>query len=895
MKKLLLIFWVMLIAPVTMAETRVIGLSQCMLDDAWRQSMLRDAEIELSNYDNVRLVVRDANSSNATQIEQIEELINMGVDVLIISPFESEPITAVAEKAYQKGIPTIITDRRIQSEQYTTFIGGENYSIGVAAGEYAARLLPAKGARILEIWGLPSSSPAQERHAGFVDALRAVGVQYQLDSVEANWRYDTAKVAIQAVQDIEQYDLVYSHNDMMAIAARQYIDSQYITDGGGGKSKNSVKQIPILGVDAVPGAGLEAVADGRINASFLYPTGGAEVISTAMRIMQGDSVPKEIALSTMVIEKDAATSLIMQNQRLINYQQSIAHQQDKIDNLSEQYVFLRNSLATIMLLLLVILLVLVAFLFMYRQLKKSHRQLAKLNAEIEQATAQKIQFFINISHEIRTPLTLIMAPLAKVIQLANDPIIQEELQTINRNARRLLHEVNQVLDFRKIEATGVTLTPREVAIVPLVQDASCCFTGAARDNHIHFSVTNDGGSPMLVLDAEKIEKVVANLISNAFKFTPEDGFISVHTEDIGSAVRITVSNSGKGIAPDELPHIFERFYSKKASKISSTGIGLHLVKEYIRLHNGTVDVSSEVGKLTTFTIVLPKENGLIQNTEHGTQNTEYGMTIETDEVVQKMLKQKVDATILVVEDEEEIRHYLVRELSENFTVFTATNGKEALQYIESQEVSLILSDVMMPKMNGFELCHEVKNNINFSHIPIILLTALGSERQQLYGTATGADEYIAKPFQSDYLRLKIMRLLEQKQRIAASLLQRNTQQLIAPVSHPQQSVDSLDDLFLRKLLQRIQEIYTDSDYNIERLSDDMAMSRGHFYRKVKALTGHTPVDFVRQYRLNRAAELLRQKQHSISEIAYMTGFSSPAYFTKCFKAQFSCTPGDYKD
>ncbi len=318
MKRLLFIAIGCLIMAGGWAETRVIGLSQCMLDDAWRQSMLRDAEIELSNYDNVQLVVRDANSSNAKQIEQIEELIAMGVDVLIISPFESEPITAIAEKAYRSGIPTIITDRRIQSDQYTTFIGGENYSIGVAAGEYAARLLPPKGARILEIWGLPSSSPAQERHAGFVDALRAIGAQYQLDSVEANWRYDTAKVAIQAVEDIGQYDLVYSHNDMMAIAVREILDTRRWTKDDG--------QIPILGVDAVPGAGLEAVADGRINASFLYPTGGAEVIRTAMQIMQGDSVPKEIALSTMVIERNAANSLIMQNKRLINYQQSIAHQ-----------------------------------------------------------------------------------------------------------------------------------------------------------------------------------------------------------------------------------------------------------------------------------------------------------------------------------------------------------------------------------------------------------------------------------------------------------------------------------------------------------------------------------------------------------------------------------------
>ncbi len=870
------------------AKEYVIGMSQCMLDDAWRQSMLRDAEIELSNYDNVRLVLRDANSSNERQIKQIEELIAMGVDVLIISPFESEPITEIAEKAYQTGIPTIITDRRIQSDQYTTFIGGENYQIGVAAGEYAAHLLPRTGARILEIWGLPSSSPAQERHAGFIDALHNAKVEYIIDSIEANWRYDTAKVAIQAVQNSEQYDLVYSHNDMMAIAAREYMNERR-------ESKNA-EVIPILGVDAVPGAGLEAVADGRISASFLYPTGGAEVIRTAMQILRGDSVSKEIALSTMPIEKDAAKSLIMQNKRLLDYQQSITHQKAKIDTLSERYMFLRSSLATIVALLIVIILVLVAFLWMYHQLKKSHRQLAALNEEIEKATTQKIQFFMNISHEIRTPLTLIMGPLTKLLHLENKPALLEELHLIDRNAKRLLREVNQMLDFRKIEATGVTLTPQDVAIVSLVEDASCYFIGEAQERHIHFAVTTDNQSPILVLDAEKMEKVLVNLISNAFKFTPENGMIRIHTEDLGASIRISVSNSGKGIAENDLPHIFDRFYSKKDSKISSTGIGLHLVKEYVKLHNGTVDVTSSMGQLTTFTIVLPKENGLVATAP--TLAEGYGLSVETDALLQNMLQERVDATLLVVEDDEDIRQYLVRELSANFTVFTATNGKEALAHIENQEVSLIVSDVMMPKMNGFELCHAVKNNINFSHIPIILLTALSNERQQLYGTATGADDYIAKPFNSDFLRLKIMRLLEQQKQVAANLLKRNANHLFAlPTAEKDIDslpIESLDDLFLRKLLQRIQEIYTDSEYNIERLSDDMAMSRGHFYRKVKALTGHTPVDFVRQYRLNRASELLLQKQYAISEIAYMTGFSSPAYFTKCFKAQFSCTPGDYK-
>lgn len=284
----------------------VIGISQCMLDDAWRQAMIREVGIEASNYDHIRVIVKDANSTNERQIEQIRELIARKVDVLIISPFESAPLTAVAEEAYRAGIPTIITDRKVDTEQYTTFVGADNYEIGLSAGRYAAGRLPANAA-ILEIWGMAGSSPAQERHNGFRDALKS-RTDLTFRRIEGNWRYDTAAEQLKTLAADEPVDFVFAHNDMMAIAAREHflaVDSVHD------------RQLPVIGMDAVAGAGLEAIADGRIDASFLYPTGGEQVIRTAVQLIRGEEVPHYIPLSSGVVDRAAARTLLLDRKSVV--------------------------------------------------------------------------------------------------------------------------------------------------------------------------------------------------------------------------------------------------------------------------------------------------------------------------------------------------------------------------------------------------------------------------------------------------------------------------------------------------------------------------------------------------------------------------------------------------
>lgn len=314
-------------------KKHVIGLSQCMLDDAWRQAMINDMRIEASNYDDVEIIIKDAQNNNETQIQQIRDLIRQKVDVLIISPYQSEPITAVAEEAYRAGIPTIITDRKVNTDQYTSFVGANNYEIGLAAGNYAANYLP-PNAIILEIWGLTQTSPAQERHKGFVDALRE-REDLSFRKIEGQWLVDTARMELQKLEHPEQIDFVYAHNDMMAIAAREYFMAWDSIRG---------RELRIIGVDAVAGAGLEAVEDGRINASFLYPTGGEQVIRTAMRIIQGEPVDKFIPLRTAPVDHQSARTLLLQADQLQKYRQRIEAQRSRIDGLSDRFYFLRNSL-----------------------------------------------------------------------------------------------------------------------------------------------------------------------------------------------------------------------------------------------------------------------------------------------------------------------------------------------------------------------------------------------------------------------------------------------------------------------------------------------------------------------------------------------------------------------
>lgn len=877
-------------------KKRVIGLSQCMLGDAWRQAMINDMRIEASNYDNLEIIIKDAGNNNETQIRQIRELIRRRVDVLIISPYQSAPITAVAEEAYRAGIPTIITDRKVDTDLYTTFVGANNYEIGEAAGTYASGYL-APGAVILEIWGLAETSPAQERHQGFVDQLlRRDDLVYR--KIEGQWLYDTARVQLQKLAHPEEIDFVYSHNDMMAIAAREYFTAWDSVRG---------KSLKIIGVDAVPGAGLEAVEDGRIDASFMYPTGGEPIVRTAMQILEGRPVDRFIPLSTARVDQPTARTLLLQAGQLQNYKQRIEAQRERIDNLAGRFHFLTSSLWVITLLMIGFILLSAYVVYINRKIRlanaalretnrkeeEQRRKLISLNAEIKEVTAQKLQFFTNVSHEVRTPLTLILAPLDRLVGLLHDSPYLADLELIRKNAGRLLRVINQILDFRKVENNQEKLKIRQADLAAFTAEVKSYFDSMANVRQITYTFQAACAPLPVWFDPDLMEKVLVNLLSNAFKFTAEGGAVGISvTEEEGKAC-IRVKDNGCGIKPESLPYLFDRFYTENRSV--GTGIGLHLASAYIRMHGGEITVESRPGEGTVFTVRLLKgkahfAGGMI--TELPVSPLVYEASTLDDTEEKALLSATYPYTVLVVEDDDEVRAYLEKELRGNFRVLTAANGKTAQKIVEAEDVSLVLSDVMMPEMNGFELCRALKTDLASSHIPVILLTALSDERQKMYGLSGGADGYIQKPFQVNYVKLRIIRLLEERRRLREQLLQKLQENSLL-LAEPGK-VENIDDVFLGKFMAQIEAVYADSDYNVEKLSETLGLSRGHLHRKIKELTGISPVDFLRNYRLGKAARLLRQKKFTISEVAYQTGFTSPAYFSKCFKAVYHITPTEFQ-
>ena len=863
-------------------KRHVIGLSQCMLDDAWREAMINDMRIEASNYDDVEIIIKDAQNNNETQIQQIRDLIRQKVDVLIISPYQSEPITAVAEEAYRAGIPTIITDRKVNTDQYTSFVGANNYEIGLAAGNYAAHYLPSN-AIILEIWGLTQTSPAQERHKGFVDALRE-REDLSFRKIEGQWLVDTARMELRKLEHPEQIDFVYAHNDMMAIAAREYFMAWDSIRG---------RDLRIIGVDAVAGAGLEAVEDGRINASFLYPTGGEQVIRTAMRIIQGEPVDKFIPLRTAPVDHQSARTLLLQADQLQKYKQRIEAQRSRIDGLSDRFYFLRNSLGVISLLMIGFIALSIYAFYINRKMRQANRKLISLNAEMKEVTAQKLQFFTNVSHEVRTPLTLILAPLDRLIVSLRESPYASDLRLIQKNANRLLRVINQILDFRKVEGKQEKLAVREIDLVPFVGEIKSYFDSMASVRAISYTFTSSIKQCTLWIDPDLLEKVFFNLLSNAFKFTPEGGSVRIELTEEGDRVFIRVVDTGSGIQPGNLPHLFDRFYTEDRSM--GTGIGLHLVKEYIHMHGGEIRVESEPGQRTTFTVCLRKGKAHFEDSdlmETSVSHQAYEASRLDDSETKEMLSKTYPYTILITEDDDEVRGFLERELSLHFKIRTAANGKEALRVLEEEEISLVVSDVMMPEMNGFELCRTIKSQLPFSHIPVILLTALTDERQRIFGITGGADDYIQKPFHTDYVKIKIIHLLQERRKLRERLLEKLRDNKLL-LSEPEK-VESIDDAFLRKFAEQIEAVYADPEYNVEKLSETLGLSRGHLHRKIKELTGTAPVEFLRTYRLNKATQLLRQNAYTVSEVAYRTGFSSPAYFSKCFKAVYGVTPTEYQ-
>ncbi len=898
-----------------------IGVAQCS-DDSWRHKMNDEILREAMFYDGVSVEIRSAGDDNRQQAEDVRYFIDKGVDLLIISANEAAPMTPIVEEAYQKGIPVILVDRKILSDKYTAYISADNYEIGRAVGNYMASTLKGKG-NVVELTGLSGSTPAMERHQGFMAAISNFPDIKLIDKADAAWERKPAEVAMDSIlRRHPKIDAVYAHNDRIAPGAYQ-----------AARKAGREKEMIFVGIDALPGKGngLELVLDSVLNATFIYPTNGDKVLQLAMNILEAKPYPRETIMNTAVVDRTNAHVMQLQTAHISELDEKIETLNGRIDGylsrVATQQVVMYGGLVILLLvagLLVVVYNSLRSKNRLNRELSEQKRQLEEqrdkleeqrdqleqqrdklaeqrdqliqLSHQLEEATHAKLVFFTNISHDFRTPLTLVADPVAHL--LADKTLSDDQhrmLLLVQRNVNILLRLVNQILDFRKYENGKMEYTPVPVDILSSFKGWNESFLAAARKKHIHFSFDNMPDTDYHTLaDVEKLERIYFNLLSNAFKFTPENGKVTVRlsalTKEDDRWIRFTVSNTGSMISAEHIRNIFDRFY-KIDMHHAGSGIGLALVKAFVELHGGTISVESDEKQGTVFTVDLPvrtcacetsslEESPVSSVSEASSLND--ALPIEEEELEKNYDSSK--PSVLIIDDNVDIRSYVHGLLHTNYTVIEAADGSEGIRKAMKYVPDLIISDVMMPGIDGIECCRRLKSELQTCHIPVILLTACSLDEQKIQGYDGGADSYISKPFSSQLLLARVRNLIDSHRRLKQFF---GGGQALA-----KEDVCDMDKDFVEKFKTLIDAKMGDSGLNVEDLGKEMGLSRVQLYRKIKSLTNYSPNELLRIARLKRAASLLASSDMTVAEIGYEVGFSSPSYFAKCYKEQFGESPTD---
>lgn len=524
------------------------------------------------------------------------------------------------------------------------------------------------------------------------------------------------------------------------------------------------------------------------------------------------------------------------------------------------------------------------------QMKFAIRQERQEAVRMHELDMMKIKFFTNVSHEFRTPLTLILTPLEKLLKQSADTEQRSQFELIQRNAKRLLNLVNQLLDFRKMEVQEIKFQPSEGDIIQFIRETVSSFSDLSEKKNIKLEFQSAHTSLETIFDQDKLEKILFNLLSNAFKFTPEHGSVSVCVElqqdREEHVIQIQVKDTGIGISSDKLDRVFERFFQNElpSSMVNQgSGIGLSITKEFVKIQGGTVSVVSEVGTGTCFTVRLPLHE-ITQSTAPA--SVELVPMLEEEEFSTELLANQ-KPVLLLVEDNEDFRFYLKDNLKAAYEILEAGNGHEAWKKALSHFPDLVVSDVMMPEMNGLELCRKIKSDQRVSHIPVILLTARTNEEQRLEGFETGADDYINKPFNFEILESRIRNLIAQRAKMHTTLAKQTV------IRASELNITSLDEQFIKKAVQYVEANVANADFSVEDLSHELGISRAHFYKKVLALTGKSPLEFIRHIRLQLAAQLLEKSQLTVAEVAYKVGFNNPKYFARYFKETYHVLPSAY--
>ena len=880
-----------------------IGFSQTGINDEWRKSMNQAMEIQAGFYPEFELKILNSEDDIENQIKNIEQLISEKVDILIVSPIKSKPITPIVEKAFKSGIPVLIVDRKTDGDNYTAYLGGDNYEVGTNAANYLASLTN-ENKKIIEIKGLAGSSPALERSLGFSDVINSTKNLQVVKAIEGNWESYSIKDSLRNVlESVKDVDYIFVHNDRMALGAWEVVKEKKLQD-----------HIKIIGVDGLngPNGGIQLVKEGKLLATILYPTGGDEAFRLALKILNGERVAKNNILSTTVIDSRNADIMSKQFDKIYQQQQDIDQQHVKIKKQEKRYTSQKNTLQLLLALLIISIVLGTYSIYSAYNIKKKKReleirnkkitiqrnQIKKIAEEVRISNEARVNFFTGLSHEFKTPITLILSSIESLTEnkLLRDNKLLNEFGLIFNNSKRLLRLINQLLDFRKVEDRKFVLRTSKTNLYQFSNVIFKDFEREAQKRNINFTISSNNEDLSIFLDRNLMDKVYFNLLSNAFKFTPNNGTISIDIlDEVGSNfVKIHFKDSGIGIPKKEIDNVFQAFFQGSNNNKSSSGIGLHLSKEFVEMHKGTIEVISKHG--TEFIVTLYKDNVHLNSDEIIYEpdiidseilsfNTEY----EDDSFIsQQPLNDGENYSILIIEDNPDLVKYLKGKLSSDY-IAHVSDGTDAIEKALEIIPDIILCDVSLPGKSGFEICEILKKDLRTSHIPTIILTALNNKESYIKGLESGADLFLTKPFSFAILAQSIKTLIYNREKLRYYFVN-NVHNIDAS-----SNFGSMEQEFVSELNKIIKNNMDNSKFSVESLASDLNISRIQLYRKMKAIIGVNVSDYIQNIRLEKAKVLLQETQLTISEIAYATGFSSPNYFSTSFKAKFKKSPKDFRD
>ena len=896
--------------------TFLVGVSQCS-DDLWRQTANREMLREAAFGGDMTLEIRTAHDDSEKQIGDVQYFIDKKVDLLVVSPNEATSLTPIVSQAFRSGIPVILFDRKIDTDDYSTYVGADNVQIGEQIGQYVvsqALHTGKKESRIIIIRGTSGSTADTERYDGLMLTLgNGSGIKVLIAAEEyADFTRKNADEAmariIRSGIDMDTIDAIIAFNDEMAIGAHEAMN-RLLPD----------REHPsVVGVDALSGenGGISAIQDGIISASFIYPTGGDEVIDVARKILNRTAFDRSYILNTALVTPDNVRLLDLQRNEIESKQQKVEETSRKLENLSAVYGSQRRMLISLAILASLILTFVFILLSLNRRrahmnevlnqqnaqiqeqiqkLETQNNQLVDLTKQLEEATQAKLAFFTNISHEFRTPLTLILGSTDLMMEssgLQNED--KRSLQMIRKNGRKLLALINELLDFRTYENNQMTVTYSQVDLKSFLEEINTMFMDIAKKKFIRFIFQPAKDSYEVQVDKNKVEKIYFNFLSNAFKFVKEGGTVQVDLSKLAAQreIRLSVFNSDSFIPEEIRKDIFKMYYTGNPLDANSSGIGLALSKSLVDAMNGEIQVESSKVTGTTFTVRIP----YLPDGESTKEETP-GLSYATPALVSDQLGSSFDVsfdtagpddarpTLLVIEDSKDMLEYIKTILSHDYRIIQSSNGQEGVEKAVLYNPDLIISDIMMPIMDGYEVCRRIKSDEKTKHIPIILLTACSLDEQRARGYELGADAFLQKPFNAEVLKTRIQNLIQKKD---AMLESSGYSWLVGEENRiPAQGCEILDKI--------VQYVSSHLEENIS--IDDLAMatgsSRANLYKRIKEVTDYSPVDLINLLKIKKVLDLVLYQQKSITEAAYDVGFSSLSYFSRTFVKYYKISPRNW--